>query len=385
MFLFSGDNLGYSDEDLVALAVSKANLDPSFAKLLDLYGVRCLSDISLIDETFVDTLESQVQRNAFKGRVDLTTYSDQITYLGFAVRPGHLCDYETTFVDRYKLISRLPDIAEELEETRKIKQPRAKCVSSNAVKRKIKDRFVEDWVTASTAWVGASTSLNGSVYPETQPVDDQEDISRWTAKRLKIIMRKYETKRGILVSSTLSPVSCSGSPRRGDLKNILKTSNFLASLVVIKINDFWRLMDYNGPKFKLADILKAVTGDKIEMTARCLLCDEYYAITTLGTENREFSMLNYSKHASRHILFEDKGIQANQFKPESNQLTMSSFFKKVEGQSIKNQPPKGESNLDDIVSAESGNEKVFKGIVSNTKVDAENQDEHKQASEDQLN
>lgn len=66
--------------------------------------------------------------------------------------------------------------------------------------------------------------------------------------------------------------------------------------VFAKVESYWKMIDYSGPKLSMSDIEVKVDQGKIKVKAKCLICLKRFVFNTL--ENRSFSLYNYKKHTS---------------------------------------------------------------------------------------
>lgn len=92
--------------------LSDLGMSQSFKELFKLFGINSLSDFEYLDERGLLQLESLIQSNKLPG-VDLTMKSTQLTLLGFEIQHGQLPNFTIPFVDRLKILTKLPDAAKD--------------------------------------------------------------------------------------------------------------------------------------------------------------------------------------------------------------------------------------------------------------------------------
>lgn len=304
-----------SEAACVALAISKVNLNPSYEKLLSLHGVQCLEDLEYFDDEFVDNLQTLIRQNHYKAKADFTTYSDQITYLGGTIRHGHLEEFVIPLLDRVKLISKLPLMKRTIDEQRK--QEISQSKRQHAVGRR---SLLKKTSSSDTCF-----PVSASMTPSSSGSEEEINVPPKRMKKLP----KNSTSDLTSTSDMTTPEPSPSKPSRQGLKTLAETANFLSTLVVKRVNEYWRQTDYNGPMLEMVDVRKKVVDGEIKLSAKCLVCHDFYAMNMVT--NREFSMQNYARHAARHVTFEDKGTK--HFQPPPNQLRISAFFKKTSGTS----------------------------------------------------
>lgn len=111
-------------------------------------------------------------------------------------------------------------------------------------------------------------------------------------------------------------------------EQLLNFASRLSVSAVGKINEFWALTSYSGPKISLMGIHSKVVSNKIEMKAKCLACQTYIKLNMI--EMRTFSIQNYKSHAAKHISHEANGIKHLKVCSSNAQQKIHSFFKKIE-------------------------------------------------------
>lgn len=322
---------GNSEAQYIEFAVSRVFLDEHFARLLKLFGISRIEDLDFIDDGFIDRLHSMIHDNACKGRADLTTYADQVTFLGGPVRHNQLQEFTISVVDCAKLL-RIPLLKTELEEMRSKDQVKKRrlCLDNS----KLEGRFSESTESSDIELSTTSSTISGESSLSLKR--SQQSTSQTTTPKRKKLMKQclaYQDS-GTSSSGALTP------PRRV-LENASEVANVLASVVVKRINQFWAMTDYDGPMLDIIDINRTFHLEQkqqlIRLSARCLVCNEYYSINMVGT--RDFTLQNYSRHAARHIMFEDKGVKYLKKVPgvpKQNQPKISSFFVKAKGKTAIN-------------------------------------------------
>lgn len=94
-------------------------MSQSFKGLFKLFGINSLADFDYLNEDGLTKLESLIQSNQLPG-ADLSKKSTQLSLLGMEIQHGQLANFNIPFVDRIKILTKLPAVAKEMLEMKKL-------------------------------------------------------------------------------------------------------------------------------------------------------------------------------------------------------------------------------------------------------------------------